>query len=433
MTDIAAPTAPRAAVRSRLSTEQVVARVALALIALHVVDDNFLQPEPGTAATGHLISGLVPLTVILAAAVGYGRLGSGFRAVLALVFGILGVLAGAEAAYYRANGAASGDDYTGYLSVAAGLPLLAIGSATLWRSRRSNDGRAWRYLRRLLLTAAAAVAGMFVLLPISLGYVVTHTARAEVPRANLGTAYEDVEFTTSDGLLLKGWYIPSRNRAAVIAFPGRSGPQKQARMLARHGYGVLLFDRRGEGASEGDPNVFGWGGERDLLAAAAYLRSRPDLDGSRIGAIGLSVGGEMLIHAAAHSDAFAAIITEGASGQSLRDELANPRLAERLLDLPVQVSLTAAVAVLTNELPPPSLKSEVAKIAPTTSVFFIYGEHGQGGTETKPNKAFYAAAHEPKQIWEVPGGQHIAGITTRPAEYERRVITFLDRALLPTD
>ena len=30
-------------------------------------------------------------------------------------------------------------------------------------------------------------------------------------------------------------------------------------MLADHGYGVLLFDRRGEGASEGDPNLLGWG------------------------------------------------------------------------------------------------------------------------------------------------------------------------------
>ena len=109
--------------------------------------------------------------------------------------------------------------------------------------------------------------------------------------------------------------MPSKNRAAVIASPGAPA-RRSARMLAHHGYGVLLFDRRGEGASEGEPNIFGWGGERDLHAAAAYLRSRPDVDRSRIGAIGLSVGGEMLIHAAAHSDAFAAIVTEGASGQS---------------------------------------------------------------------------------------------------------------------
>ena len=78
----------------------------------------------------------------------------------------------------------------------------------------------------------------------------------------------------------------------MIVFPGRSGPQKHARMLIRHGYGVLLFDRRGEGASEGEPNAFGWTGDRDLHAAAAFLRSRRDVDAERIGAIGLSVGGE---------------------------------------------------------------------------------------------------------------------------------------------
>ena len=84
-------------------------------------------------------------------------------------------------------------------------------------------------------------------------------------------------------------------------------------MLARHGYGVLLFDRRGEGESEGDPNVFGWKGERDVRAAVAFLQSRPDVDPDRIGAIGLSVGGEMLIEAGAESDGPAAIVSDGAA------------------------------------------------------------------------------------------------------------------------
>jgi fermentation-respiration switch protein FrsA (DUF1100 family) len=227
-------------------------------------------------------------------------------------------------------------------------------------------------------------------------------------------------------LRLHGWFVPSRNGATVIAFPGRSGPQKHTRMLVRHGYGVLLFDRRGEGASEGDPNAFGWVGDRDLHATAAYLRSRPDVDPKRIGAIGLSVGGEMLIHAAAHSDAFKAIVAEGGSGQSARDGLANGDRLDVLGGLGVN---TLATAIFTNTLPPPSLKSEVGKIAPN-AVFFIYGEHGQGGTEARANKLFYAAAHQPKQIWEVPNGQHIAGITTAPEEYERRVIEFFDNVLL---
>ena len=41
-------------------------------------------------------------------------------------------------------------------------------------------------------------------------------------------------------------------------------------MIARHGYGVLLVDPRGQGRSGGD-NVH-WAGDRDLSAAAEYLQ-----------------------------------------------------------------------------------------------------------------------------------------------------------------
>ena len=330
-----------------------------------------------------------------------------------------------EAVYYTVADAPSGDDFTGFLSLLAGFVLLGVGITTLWRTRRSGDSRRRRYTRRGLAVVGAVLLTGLVLFPTSIAYVVTHTARAVVPEPNLGATPEDVSFTTSDGLRLEGWFVPSKNGATVIAFPGRSGPQKHARMLVSHGYGVLLFDRRGEGASEGDPNTFGWVGDRDLHAAAAYLQSRPDVDPERIGAIGLSVGGEMLIHAAAHSDAFKAIVSEGASGQSVRDQLDNVSTRDAIMGY---APVTVATALFTSTLPPPRLKNEVARIAPTAS-FFVYGENGQGGTETKPNKAYYAAAGQPKQIWEVPNGQHIAGITTEPAEYERRVIGFFDREL----
>jgi uncharacterized protein len=414
-----------------LATGVGAARAAILVIALHLVDDAFLQPEPGMSAGDHLAS-LVPLALLLGVAAAYGRLRPGARACWALVLGVFGIAAGVEAVYYTVNGGPSGDDFTGWLSLVAGLGLVVFGAATLWRTRRTDD-RLWRrYGRRLLLTVAGLLVATQIMFPVVIAQVVTHTLRAHVPTPDLGAAHEDVSFTTSDGLRLDGWFVPSRNGATVIVVPGRSGPQKQTRLLVKNGYGVLLFDRRGEGASEGDPNIFGWGGERDLHAAAAYLGSRPDVDPARIGAIGLSVGGEMLIHAAAHSDAFKAVVSEGASGQSLRDELDNPGLSDRLLELPTQVSLTAALALFTDESPPPSLESEVAKISPTP-VLFVYGEEGQGGTEEGPNRGFYAAAREPKRIWEVPNGQHIAGITTAPEEYERRVVGFLDDALLTTE
>jgi hypothetical protein len=417
-----------AARRSRLLTETVVARVAIGAIALHVADDSFFQPQPGTSAGDHLVSGLVPLAVLALAAWAYPRLRAGFRATIALLLGIFGIVAGVEAIYYTTKDGPSGDDFTGLLSIPAGIVLLAVGVVTLWRSRKTADSRRRRYLRRSLIAVGTVAAVYVVLAPFYVSYVFTHVARGYVPEPELGAAYEEVSFRTSDGLELRGWYIPSRNRAAVIAFPGRRGPQRPARMLARHGYGVLLFDRRGEGESEGDPNVFGWQGERDVHAAVAFLQSRPDVDPERIGGIGLSVGGEMMIEAAAESDGLRAVVSEGAGIRSLREALAIPETGARLTSALAFGVLTPAVALFSNDLPPPSLEDLAPRIAPRP-VFFVYADPGQGG-ESELNETFYEAAREPKLIWQVPGSGHTGGIEAQPDEYERRVVGFFDDALL---
>ena len=419
-----------AAAGSWVLTETLVARVAIGAIALHVVDDNFLQPQPGISGSDHVVSGLVPLALLVIAAWAYPRLRAGFRATLAMFLGTFGVVTGIEAGYYTAKGGPSGDDFTGLLAIPAGFVLLVLGVLTLWRSRRTDDSRPWRYLRRSLLVVAGIAAAYFIIFPLSFAYVVTHTARGFVPDAELGAAYEEVSFRTSDGLELRGWYIPSKNRAAVIAFPGRSGPQRPARMLARHGYGVLLFDRRGEGESDGDPNIFGWKGERDVHAAVAFLQQRPDVDRERIGGIGLSVGGEMMIEAAAESDGLKAVVSEGAGIRSIRESLAVPDTRKRIEGSLVHAVVTPAIAVFSNGLPPPSLEDLAADVAPTP-LFLIYAVPGQGG-EAELSELYFDSAREPKEIWLVPGAGHTGGIEARPDEYERRVVGFFDDALLGT-
>jgi uncharacterized protein len=415
---------------SAAALETTLAVAALAVIAVHVLDDNFLQPQPGTSAGDHLVSGLVPAAVLLGTAAAYPRLRAGLRATLSLTLGILGIVIGVgEAGYYSLEVGPSGDDYTGLLAIPAGALLVGVGAATLWRTRRRGESLRRRYLRRLLLLLGAAVVFLFFVFPLSLSYVFTHVARIKVPAANLGAPHEPVAFTTSDGLTLRGWYVPSRNGAAVVAFPGRAGPQKPARMLVRHGYGVLLFDRRGEGESDGDPNAFGWAMDRDLKAAAAFLRHRPEVEPNRIGGIGLSVGGEMLIQTAAESTAFKAVVSEGAGARSLRENLEKPRRLSELSALGVSLGLTTGVALFSNHLPPPNLKELSARIAPR-SVFFIYALHGTGGEEKQLNPKYYAAAGAPKQIWEIPEAAHTGGIDARPQEYERRVVGFFDDALL---
>src|SRR3954471_6159958 len=112
--------------------ETTLFEAGVAAIAVHLLDDNFLQPEPGTSAGDHLLSGLVPLAVLLALAAVYPRLRAGLRAAIAIPLGLLAIAAGAgEAGYYSVTVGPSGDDYTGLLALAAGLLLVGLGAVTL--------------------------------------------------------------------------------------------------------------------------------------------------------------------------------------------------------------------------------------------------------------------------------------------------------------
>jgi fermentation-respiration switch protein FrsA (DUF1100 family) len=400
-------------------------RLAIAVIALHVLDDSFVQPQPGTSAGDHLVSGLVPLTGLALAAWGYPRLKAGAQGALALVLGPFGIVAGAEAFYYLRHGGLSGDDYTGLLAIPAGLALLGLGAVVLWRSRRVDDHHAWRYGRRGMLVLAGLAAFVWVVAPIVLGYGFTHIARAK-QSVDLGLPHERVAVRTSDGLRLSGLYIPSRNGAAVLAFPGRVGPQAHARMLARHGYGVLLLDRRGEGESEGDPNAFGWDFDKDIAAGVRYLKTRPDVEPGRIGGLGLSVGGEMMLQTAASEPDLAAVVSDGAGARMLTEELSDLHGLDKWLATPMAAAKYAAVELFSGTGMPRDLTKYLPRIAPRP-VFLINAEHNEVDDKAPE---YWAAARAPKQHWLVPTGGHTDGIHVMPTEYERRVIAFFDHALL---
>ena len=278
----------------------------------------------------------------------------------------------------------------------------------------------------MLVGIAAIIVFFEIAFPVLFAYGYTHFGRSFVPHARLGVPYDDVTFTTADGLKLAGWYVPSKNRAAVIVLPasGRSGPQEHVRMLARHGYGVLIFDPRGTGESEGDP--YRWGGERDVKAALAFLRTRPDVDRARIGGLGLSLGGELMLQTAGETDELKAVVSEGAGIRSIREQMLKSGPA-KWVTAPFWAAQTAAITVFSNHAPPPNLRNLVARISPRP-LFLIHSGHPLGGEEL--NTSFYAAAGAPKQIWKIPDATHTGGLEAHPAEYERRVVGFFDAALL---
>ena len=218
----------------------------------------------------------------------------------------------------------------------------------------------------------------------------------------------------------------SRNGAAVIAFPGRKQPVPHARMLIRHGYGVLMLDRRGEGASEGDYNAFGWAGERDLRAALAFLRRQPDVDPARIGGLGLSVGGELLLQTAAHTRALRAVVSEGAGQRSLAEHLDNPELGSVQRWFSGMLVQTGAVAVLSNTAPPPDLADLMPRIAPRPVLLI---ESVNGNPDEVLNEVYAARGGRTAELWKLARGGHTGALAAAPAEYEARIAGFFARGL----
>lgn len=425
--ELSTPTKPPPT-RHPAPRERTVFLAATAAVMLHVADDNFLQPEPGVSAGDHLLSGLLPLGLLAIAALCFSRVRAGSRAVLAVLVGVTGLLVGfVEAAYYTATVGPSGDDYTGLLAGVAGVSLLTLAWVVLWRSRKQTGSRRRRYLRRGVIGLIGVALAVEVIGPFAMGYVSTHVHTADVPAdPDLGAPYEDVVFTTSDDLDIHGWYVPSRNGAAVI-LPGRTKDHPHARMLVEHGYGVLLYDRRGEGDSEGDPNLYGWGGSRDVHAAVEFLEGRDDVDAGRIGGLGLSVSGEMLLQAAAEGSSLAAVVSEGAGTRTMSEQQEIFSGAGEVRAFHAMLALDASVRLFSNEDPPESLVELAPRIAPRP-VLLIWAPNSRNQEDLNPT--YQRGIGPTASLWTLPDAPHVGGLRTHPEEYERRVVEFFDDALL---
>ena len=216
----------------------------------------------------------------------------------------------------------------------------------------------------------------------------------------------------------------------MIAFPGRSGTQKQARMLARHGYGVLLFDRRGEGRVRRRPQRLGLGRvPRRRGGDRASSNSVPTSIPTASRGIGLSVGGEMMLEATARGADLAAVVSDGAGPRSYAEDMDEDMPGSDKPTAAVMSAVkTASIAVFSNTAPPEHLKDLSARIAPTPLMLIADPDSGHG---EELNRDYYAAAGQPKTLWEIPGAGHVGGMTSHAAEYERRVVGFLDRHLAP--
>lgn len=396
----------------------------LAVITAHLVNASLFHLEaPLTERVAWTVLALFATAV---ATVSFPALDDSARGLLALAYGlpafIFGI--GVHAVHVYELGVTE-SSYTGIPMLLAGVVLTVTGATMLVRSVH-----AW--WRRLLFAPAGVALVVVGVFPATLAVFATNVPVVECCEetpADRGLAYEDVTFETEQGLTLSAWYIPSTNGAVVITAHGagnnRSTVMDEAAMLARHGYGILMVDLEGFGDSDGRANAFGWVGARDIHAATAYLASRPDIDASRIGGLGLSMGGEVLLQAAGESTDLRAVVAEGATGRTAKDFSELESGGDNMLVFHTVAG--TAMRLISGEDAPPPLMEMVARIAPR-NVLLI---GSQVPDELDLMARYKDIGGESFEIWFIPEAKHVGGFDLHREEYEQRVIAFFDNALLP--
>jgi uncharacterized protein len=407
------------------SGETLVFGVATALILVHALDDAFVHRGPGLGLGQHALAAAISVAAAVGGVLAFPSLRPGLRAGLAFAFGGLACVNGILHVVHVADDGAAGSDVTGLLAAAAGAVLVGLAAFIPWRHRgeRATSGPR-RWLRRALVPIAGILAVVFVLGPLSLGLIETHKWREPIGPAP-SAAYRSVTFRASDGLALAGWYRPSRNGAAVLLVHGgggdRTGAVAHAQMLARHGYGVLVYDARGRGESDGSPNGYGWDWGKDVAGALAFLKGRDDVDPDRIGALGLSTGADVAIEVAAQRTDVAAVVADGAAAGSFEDW---HRLRGTELGLPIGWVMFTTIRVLSGDAPGPPLEDLIARVrSPLLLV-------SAGTAEERDFNVLYDRVGNPAvQHWNLPEAHHTDAIHEQRREYERRVMAFFDDQL----
>lgn len=255
-----------------------------------------------------------------------------------------------------------------------------------------------------------------------------HSVCCETPE-RFGAAYEDVTLMTADGVQLSGWYIPSQNGAAIILLHGyggdRTGSLTNAEMLHRHGFGILLYDQRASGESQGETLSWGWRDVADVESALDFLRSRPDVTVPQYGIMGCSTGAEIAVGAGAQFEEIGAVVADGLLYTSIRDTLP-PHDFKDWLGWPVYPLFITFMEWRSGASAPLSLTEAVAQIAPRP-LLLIAAE--KDGYEQWRSEGYYRAAAQPKEYWVVEGAAHCGGPAAQPEAYEARIVSFFGQAL----
>jgi Dipeptidyl aminopeptidases/acylaminoacyl-peptidases len=302
-------------------------------------------------------------------------------------------------------------------------------TSILERSKKSTD-KGWRYWVRLtlvtiftlLLAAAGTVIGVSYQQTVGYLHPERSIATGDLLRAN-GIEFQDIELVTEDGVKLSAWYTPTKNGAAILVAHGYGDkrPEDFYALFASHGYGVIAWDFRSHGNSEGDFSSLGYYEILDAKAALDFALTQPGIE--HIGAWGGSMGAVTMIRAAAQYPQIEALIADSPF-VTLEEEM------DLRIPFPIMRSLIRSFASWETGANPDLVRpvDDIALISPRP-VFVIQGM-GDGMVPLGSAERLYEAAGEPRQLWVENDVPHLNMYAYYKTRYTKRAIKFFDEYLL---
>ena len=262
----------------------------------------------------------------------------------------------------------------------------------------------------ILLTALVGVLVFFWIRWFEYSNLFFPSGEMEYTPASAGLEYEDVYFSSSDGTVLNGWFIPGKSdpKGTILFCHGNAGNISHRleiiTMLHRLGFNVFIFDYRGYGRSKGRPSEKGM--YEDGYAAYEYLGSREDIEKDKVFLYGKSLGGTVAVDVALRVDVAAVIVDS--SFVSTGD------MAKEIYPfLPTSLFITMKYDTVSKiggvEAPVLVIHSVEDDIVPYS--------HGQ---------RIFGAAKEPKSLINLRGG-HNDSVLLNEEEYSSGINDFLKR------
>jgi dienelactone hydrolase len=160
--------------------------------------------------------------------------------------------------------------------------------------------------------------------------------------------------------------------------------------------------------------------DADIGAAIRWLHSRPDAEPGEVALLGVSMGAEVAIRAAAREKTVRAVVAEGLNGGA-----SDAKASGQPWIGVAQLAVLGATASLLSGHGPGSDSEYLARIRSRPVLLISSGS----GSEADANRVFLRRAGPTARLWNLPDASHASAIRSDPAAYERHVIPFLEQAL----